>query len=58
MGRGYRMTPNNEETKKKIVDTSKRIEVSSIHVYCAVYCTANMYLMMFNFVFRKFCSCF
>ena len=25
-----RMTPNNEETKKKIGDTSKRIEVSSI----------------------------
>lgn len=38
MGRslGFRMTPNNEETKKKIVDTSKRIEVSSgkvIHLY-------------------------
>ena len=26
----YRMTPNNEETKKKIVDTSKRIEVSIV----------------------------
>ena len=25
-----RMTPNNEETKKKIVDTSKRIEVSRL----------------------------
>ena len=26
-----RMTPNNEETKKKIGDTSKRIEVSSVY---------------------------
>jgi hypothetical protein len=29
-----RMTPNNEETKKKIVDTSQRIQVAKDAPFC------------------------